>query len=119
VMFGVCTATVANASTWTVRFGTAGTTGDAAVATAAVTSAAAGAAIVFKAEIVLVVTALGATGAVAGNLTVYNTGITGISTNNVTSVALTPTSTLNTQVTSYLTVTYKSAATTTTSTFSA
>jgi hypothetical protein len=118
-MEGTCTSTVANASTFTLRMGTAGTTSDASVATGAVTAAASGTNIAFKAVLEFVVVTTGTTGTILGNLTIHNTGITGIATNNITVVPLTVTATLNTTTANYIEVTYKSAATTTTSTFGA
>jgi hypothetical protein len=119
---GTCTATAANASTFTLRYGTTGTTADAAIATAAVTSAATGTAVPFDIEIFFTVTNIGSTGAVSGWLRILNgtsatTGITGLVVAQVFVEALTPTSTLNTTLNGIMSVTYKSAATTTTSTF--
>jgi Pectate lyase superfamily protein len=119
ILTGTCTATVANASTFTLRFGTAGTTGDASIATGAVTSAATGTNIPFRVIVDFVCTSVGTTGTLLGSLAVTNSGATGLAAQGTTVVALTVTATLNTTVASYLTVTYKSAATTTTSTFSA
>lgn len=114
---GTCTASVANASTWTLRMGTAGTTGDASVATGAVTSAATGTTIGFASIVEFTVRTIGSTGTIAGSLTVLNTGVAGISTNNTNVIPLTATATLNTTTANYIELTYKSAATTTTSTF--
>lgn len=115
---GTCTATVANLSTFTLRMGTAGTVaGDASVAIAAVTSAAAGTGIGFKVVIIFTVRTIGATGTIAGSAEISNTGITGISTNNSNVIPLTATATLNTTTANYMELTYKSAAATTTCTF--
>ena len=113
---GTCTATVANASTFTIRFGANGTTADASVATAAVTSANAGSAIPFRIVIEFQVQTVGASGTIAGVMQIVNNGTTGISTTATNVVALTA-SNINTTANAYISLTYKSAATTTTSTF--
>lgn len=118
VMHGTCTSSAANVSTFTLRMGTAGTTADASVATAATSIAAVtGTNIGFTAIMDFTVLTLGATGTIVGTMVLLNTGVTGISTNNTQSINLTATATLNTTTANYLEVTYKSAATTTTSTF--
>jgi len=119
-LLGTCTATAANASTFTLRVGTAGTTSDASIATAAVTSATSGTTVGFRTVIEFTVLSLNGTGTygeIQGSVTVLNTGITGISTNNSNVIPLTVTATLNTATANYLSITYKSAATTTTSIF--
>lgn len=117
-MFGTCTSTAANVSTFTLRMGTAGTTADASVATAATSVAAtSGTTIGFCATMVFTVRTIGATGTIDGFMTLGNTGITGISANNHQTILLTTSATLNTTTANYIEVTYKSAATTTTSTF--
>jgi hypothetical protein len=117
-MMGTCTSTAANVSTFTLRTGTAGTTGDASVATAATSIAAtSGTTVGFTAIMTFTVRTIGATGTIAGSMLLLNTGITGISANNTQSIPLTATATLNTTTANYIEVTYKSAATTTTSTF--
>jgi Pectate lyase superfamily protein len=117
-MHGTCTSTAANVSTFTLRMGTAGTTGDASVATAATSVAAtSGTTVGFTATLEFVVLTIGGTGTIAGHMLLLNTGITGISANNTQSINLTSTATLNTTTANYIEVTYKSAATTTTSTF--
>jgi len=117
VLWGVCTSTAANASTFTLRCGAAGTTSDASVATAAVTAAASGSAIPFMVEFDFTVTSTGTTGGIAGYMTVTNNGTTGIAALATTVVISTVTATLNTTVAGYIELTYKSAASTTTSTF--
>jgi hypothetical protein len=116
-MPGSCTATAAVLSTFTLRMGTAGTTADASIATGTCTGATGTA--LFKAVMEFVVTSVGATGTILGNLQVANSGVVGIAVLNITNVALTVTATLNTTTANYLSVTYKTAATTDTSTFSA
>lgn len=117
-MHGTCTSTAANASTFTLRMGTAGTTGDASVGTAATSIAAtSGTAVGFTAVMEFVVLTISSTGTIVGRMLLLNTGITGISANNTQSIPMTVTATLNTTTANYLEVTYKAAAATTTSTF--
>lgn len=114
---GTCTSTVANASTWRFRFGTAGTTSDGVLGSAANSVAAAsGTNIPFEATLIFTVRTIGAAGTIAGYLKLVNTGVTGISAVTAQVVALTP-SAINTTVDNWLSATYVSAAATTTSTF--
>jgi hypothetical protein len=117
-LLGTCTTTAANASTFTLRFGTAGTTSDASIATAVTAVAATtGSAIPFRVVIEFTVRSIGTTGAIVGTLTLWNAGATGISAVLTQVLQLTATATLNTTVNSFFEVTYKSAATTTTCVF--
>lgn len=118
---GTCTASVANASTFNLRAGTLGTTADASVATWAVTSAAAGSNIPFRVTIELTVQTLGAAGTAFGSMVVLVTGLAtgvsqGIAAFPVTVIASTS-STFATTTATKLSLTYLSAASTTTSTF--
>lgn len=113
---GTCTATVANASTFRIRIGTAGTTADGVAVSGAVASAASGTTIGFKTEIIFTIRTIGASATCAGYVNVLNTGITGISTNNSNVIAATTTA-FSTATANYITVTYQTAAATTTSTF--
>lgn len=114
---GTCTSSVANASTWRFRFGTAGTTADGVLGSAANSVAAAsGTNIPFEATLVFTVRTIGAAGTISGWLKLVNTGVTGISAVNAQVVALTPTA-IDTTVANWLSVTYVAAAVTTTSTF--
>ena len=114
---GTCTSSAANASTWRFRFGTAGTTADGVLGSAANSVAAtSGTAIPFEAQLTLTVRTIGATGTIAGYLKLINTGVTGISAVATQVVALTPTA-IDTTVDNWLSVTYVAAATTTTCTF--
>jgi trimeric autotransporter adhesin len=118
LVHGTCTSTAANVSTFTLRMGTAGTTGDASVATAATSIAAtSGTTVGFTGIMDFTVRTIGSTGTIAGSMLILNTGIIGISANNTQSIPLTATATLNTTTANYISLTYKSAATTTTSTF--
>lgn len=114
---GTCTSTVANASTFTIRIGTTGTTSDTAVATfTTATAAASGTTIPFSARAYLTIRTTGAAATVQGRLAVDNAGATGIAT--VLTQVLTPTTaTFTTLAANKISITYKSAATTTTSTF--
>lgn len=114
---GTCTATVGNASTFTMRAGTAGTTSDASVATWAITSAASGTAIPFVIVITYTVRTTGAPGTGNGFMWTNNQGTTGIFT-AVADVRSTSTNTgMTTTTSTAVSMTYKTAATTTTSTF--
>jgi hypothetical protein len=115
-LYGTCTATAANASTFTIRAGILGTTADASVATAAVTSATSGSAIPFQVVIDLTVQTLGAAGTAFGSMNVTNTGVTGIAAVTNTVVPFTS-STLATTTATWLDITYVTAVNTTTSTF--
>jgi hypothetical protein len=117
VLWGVCTSSAANASTFTLRCGSLGTTSDASVATAAVTAFTSGTAIPFQVIFDFTVTSTGTTGGISGYMTVTNNGTTGIAAAATTVVIATTTATLNTTVAGYIELTYKSAATTTTTTF--
>lgn len=114
---GTCTSSAANASTWRVRMGTAGTTSDTAIGTAANSVAAAsGTNIPFLCEIVLTVRTIGASAALVGYMELRNTGVTGISAVTVQTVELTPL-TWDSTVANWLSVSYVAAAATTTCTF--
>jgi hypothetical protein len=114
---GTCTSTVANASTWRARLGTAGTTADGAIATMANSVAAtSGTNIPFRAEIVLTVRTIGAAATLSGYLLLSNTGVTGISAVTVQVVEATVAA-FNSTVDNWLSFTYQAAAATTTSTF--
>ena len=117
VLNGTCTSTAANASTFRVRFGGAGTTADTAIGSATTAAAAtSGTAIPFTAVIVFTVRTVGASGTIAGTLTLTNQGTTGIATTASQVIALTVAAP-DTSVDRWLSVSYQSAATTTTSTF--
>lgn len=117
-LLGTCTSTVANTSTFTIRMGTLGTISDASIASATtVVAATTGTAIPFRAIIEFTVRATGTTGSIAGTLTLFNAGATGISTVLTQVISLAATATMNTTVNSYIEVTYKAAAAGTTCTF--
>lgn len=115
-LLGANTSSAANNSTFRARIGTAGTTSDGAAASGVVASAASGTGVPFRVVIEFTVRTLGASGTIAGTLSIINEGTTGIATTATKVVALSV-NTINTTVSNYLSVTYVSAATTTTSTF--
>lgn len=115
---GICTSTVANNSTFTLRAGTAGTTADQSIAAIAITAAASGSNIPFLFELVVAIDASGASGTCKGYIGLTNQGTTGINTANYGRIQISGTS-LNTTTVTNVEVTYKTAATTTTSTFDA
>lgn len=125
-VFGTCTATVANVSTFRIRMGTAGTTGDTLIATAATqASAAAGTNIPFWVDCMFTVRTIGGAGTIVGSLRLLNeppaaatvaTALTGISVIPVQVIQLTPAA-INTTTANYIEMTYQTAAATTTSTF--
>lgn len=115
---GTCTATVANASTFSIRYGTAGTTSDGLLSQAVTAaSAASGTNIPFKAVLEVTIRTTGAAATSYGTLTLYNLGATGIATTAVQVIAATETNINTTTASTFLDATYVSAATTTTSTF--
>lgn len=114
---GTCTSTAANASTFRFRLGTAGTTSDGVIGSAATNVAAtSGTNIPFKCEMVLTVRTIGGSATLAGYCTLINTGTTGISAVESQTVDLTATA-FDSTVDNWLEVTYVAAASTTTSTF--
>jgi len=117
VFDGINTSTVGNASTFALRYGTNGTTADGLLCTGAVTSAASGTSVPFRAILEVTLYTVGATTTGNGMLTVINQGTTGISTTATTVVVGTMTSINTTTASTFVSATYKSAAATTTSTF--
>jgi hypothetical protein len=122
-LFGTCTSTAANISTFTVRVGTTGTTpASDTVATAALATVAgptAGTAGGFKIEILITVRAIGVSATVLECTGIVNNmsataGIISAGAQAFTAVA---TSAFSNNSALFLNVSYKSAATTTTSTF--
>lgn len=115
-VWGTNTSTAGNASTFTFRAGTLGTTSDASVATWAITSATSGTTIPFFIVITYTCRTTGAPGTGNGSMQTSNQGTTGI----FTAVADVRTTTANTgpptTTATKLDLTYVSAATTTTTT---
>jgi hypothetical protein len=115
---GTNTSTVANLSTFTVRMGTAGTTADTSLGTVTATSATTGTNIPFSVSCVVTVQSIGSNGSVIFSGSLTNSGTTGINTTQTPVMVLgSPTAGMNTTGALYLGITYKSAASTTTSTF--
>jgi hypothetical protein len=120
--YGTCTSTAANVSTFTVRIGTTGTTPASdttataalAPATAAATS---GTANGFRFEILVTCRVLGATTSWECSLAIVNTGVIGILSIASAAVVGVSTGAYSNATQQYLNVSYKTAATTTTSTF--
>lgn len=114
---GTCTTTVGNASTWKLRLGTSGTTSDGAIFTAANSVAGTtGTTIPFEAQLVMTIRTIGASATLSGYLKLISTGATGISAVTAQIVQATAAS-FDSTVDNWLSATYVSAATTTTSTF--
>ncbi len=121
-LLGTCTASAADTSTFTVRFGTAGTTADGTIATAAFTSAATGTNIPFKVEIFLTVRTVGSgtSATVFGYAIAIAQGAAGVATGliaqNTEMIALTDTA-FSSLINGILSIGYVSSATTCTATF--
>jgi hypothetical protein len=117
--YGTCTASAANNSTFTVRFGTTGTISDPSIATWTVTSATTGTAIPFQIDMPITVRTIGSgtSATVYASAALDNNGTTGISATtpyvNAVAVGGFP-SNISAGI---LSVSYKSAAVTTTTTF--
>jgi hypothetical protein len=117
-IIGTCTASVANASTFRVLMGTNNSTADTAVLTAAVTSAATGTAVPFRIRITLTCRTVGASASFYGAMTVWNNGVTGISSTADANLTVLGTMlTVSSLNALYVNLSYQSAASTTTSTF--
>ena len=117
-LFGLCTSSAANISTFRIRYGSLGTVIDAIIATMATSVAATtGTGIPFKAVFEITFRTIGAAGSVKGSMYLINTGITGISAVNAQVVELVQTTAPNTTTACYLECTYQAAAATTTCTF--
>lgn len=116
--FGVCTTTVANASTFTVRIGTAGTTSDGAIATLTTGNAGTtGTNVLFNLEEDIVIRTTGSSATVDARDKLFS-GANGIQGSTTVQLgAPTPATFNSTTASQFIELTYKSAATTTTSTF--
>ena len=113
-IWGQCTSTVANAVTFTVRYGAAGSTADASIGTAGYTAATTGTGNAFKVTFDVSVNAVGASGTFYQTNELINTAGVGISTSN-TSVSIGATSAaVDTTLAKRLGVSLVSAAATTT-----
>jgi len=115
---GACTSTAANVSTFVLRFGTVGTTADAAILSPTVTANAAGTGVPFTMRIVCTFRTNGATGTLMAAAQLDNSSATaGIANASISMTVLTTAATVNTTVANFLGVSYSTAAATTTSTF--
>lgn len=120
-VFGTCTNTSTDLSTFAIRAGILGTIADQSVATATVTAGTNGTNVPFSADFEFVVRTLGATGTAELGMKLLNgttaaTGLTGIAPYGITNVISAGTN-LATTTATFIELTYLSAATTTTSTF--
>ena len=114
---GICTSSATNASTFRVRMGTAGTTADTAIGSASITAASTGSGIAYSVLIVFTVRSIGASSAIGGFMNLINTaGVTGISATTPLVIALSV-ATFDSTAANFISVTYQSAASTTTSNF--
>lgn len=117
ILEGTCTSTNADSNTWRIRFGTAGTTADGVLGSAASgNSAGSGTTIPFQATLTFTVRTVGGSGTIAGWLTLLNQGTTGVASAAVQIIALTPTN-IDTTVDNWIEATYVAGAATTTCTF--
>jgi hypothetical protein len=117
-LLGTNTSTVANNSTFTLYYGTAGTTSDTALATFIIASAASGSAVPFCLDLVGTFRTVGASGTLYGFGILNNGGATtGIYTAANYIAVLTGTLAIASNAAGYFNVGYLSAATTTTTTF--
>lgn len=111
---GTCVATAAVANTFRVRLGTAGTTADTQIASVALTGATGTQ--VFKTVLEFTFRTVGASGTIAGSALTVNAAATGIVA-AVTNIQALTVAAPNTTTANYLSVTFQSAATTSTVTF--
>jgi hypothetical protein len=111
-VYGSCTSTVANLSTFTIRFGTAGTITDFALGTLTCTAAASGTSNLFRFECEVVVRAIGAGGSISSNCHLVNNGVIGVAAQASVAVGQ-GNSGVDTTVALNLGMSYKSAAATT------
>jgi hypothetical protein len=114
---GVCTSSVANASNFRVRIGTAGTSADAVAVVITPTAAASGTAIPFFADFLVTVRSIGSSGSILGSGVLTNNGVTGVSAAAAVVAQTTATVTVNTTVQNIIQISYVAAAATTTCTF--
>jgi len=119
ILTGTCNSSVANTSTFTLRMGTLGTTGDTAIATPVTGVAGTGAtAVPFRVTIDFTIRTIGASGTGFVTFTLESNGLTGIVAAQTPVIIMPTMSAFNTQTANnIISVSYKSAATTTTSTF--
>ena len=116
-LFGTCTSSNADTSTFTGRIGTLNTVADAALFTKTLTSAGSGTDIPFCLKIRVTVRTIGATATIYGHTELMNEGTTGIYTAVTEVGALTSVSTHDSTANNYLNISYVTDAVTTTTTF--
>jgi len=110
---GQATSTVANTVTFTVRYGTAGTTADASIGTAVFTAATSGSGNGFRVKFYVAYTTIGSSGAAFVGNELINTAGAGISTNNTVVSQPGATTSCNTTTSNKLGVSLVSSAATT------
>ena len=115
--YGTCTSTVANLSTFTIRVGTAGSVADTSMGTVTCTAAASGTNIGFYFNALFTCRTTGAPGTGIANGGVQNAGVTGISAVTNAISGNTATGAITTASANIISLTYQSAAGTTTSSF--
>ncbi len=116
--FGTCISTAGNLSTFTVRVGTTGTIADAVIGSTTCMGGTSTASIGFYFRLMITFRTVGPSGTALVNGAIVNTTETGGISNTLVAVSINNTvPTIATNVQNYLSVSYKSAATTTTSTF--
>ena len=115
--YGTCTSTVANLSTFTIRVGTAGSVADTSMGTVTCTAAASGTNIGFYFNALFTCRTTGAPGTGIANGGVQNAGVTGISSVTNAISGNTATGAITTASANIISLTYQSAAGTTTSSF--
>lgn len=118
-LFGTCTSSVANNSTFTLRFGSTGTTADPSIGTFVVAAATSGSAVPFALDIPVTVRTIGSgtSATIYGYGVLSNSGTTGIAASALTVAPLTASTFSSVVPAGILSVSYKSAASTTASTF--
>ena len=116
-LFGTCTSSNADTSTFTGRIGTLNTIADAALFTKTLASAGSGSNIPFCLKIRFTVRTIGATATIYGHIELMNEGTTGIYTAVTQVGALTSVSTHDSTANNYLNISYVTNAVTTTTTF--
>ncbi len=115
-IFGTCTSSNADTSTFTGRIGTTNAIADGSLFTKTYTSAGSGSDIPFSLTIRVTVRSIGATGTIYGHAVLVNEGTTGLFT-AVTEVGVLAVSAFDSTVDNYLNISYVTDAVTTTSTF--
>jgi hypothetical protein len=114
---GTSTTTAAGSQVFTVRYGTAGTTADTAIATCTVVAATSGTAIPFYIELMLTVRTVGSSGTLYGIGNITNQGTTGFYTLSGGITIMAGSLVMNTTTTGYINVSYNSGNASTAATF--